>query len=155
MEETWDHVSVHWQRGNYQLWANCCQYVIDIYVYVKQKQHLYINIILYTNCRLKFGVQNVVINRRQVVYPRRQTPQWSVSTLKHFYRIPQFVSDDCFKCSLSNENYCISYQLFLNVVAAAELWYRNIRNNIRQDHTSLLNLESLRKLYTCLEIGDL
>ena len=23
MEETWDYVSVHWQQGNYQLWANC------------------------------------------------------------------------------------------------------------------------------------
>ena len=23
MEETWEHVSVHWQQGNYQLWANC------------------------------------------------------------------------------------------------------------------------------------
>ena len=22
MEETWEHVSVHWQQGNYQLWAN-------------------------------------------------------------------------------------------------------------------------------------
>ena len=26
MEETWDHVSVHWQQGNYQLWANCVMY---------------------------------------------------------------------------------------------------------------------------------
>ena len=23
MEETWDHVSVHWKQGNYQLGANC------------------------------------------------------------------------------------------------------------------------------------
>ena len=23
MEEPWEHVSVHWQLGNYQLWANC------------------------------------------------------------------------------------------------------------------------------------
>ena len=22
-EETWEHVSVHWQQGKYQLWANC------------------------------------------------------------------------------------------------------------------------------------
>ena len=22
MEETWEHVSVHWQQGNYQLWVN-------------------------------------------------------------------------------------------------------------------------------------
>ena len=23
MEETWEHVSVHWHQGNYQLWVNC------------------------------------------------------------------------------------------------------------------------------------
>ena len=23
MEETWEHVYVHWQQGNYPLWANC------------------------------------------------------------------------------------------------------------------------------------
>ena len=23
MEETWEHVSVHWQQGNYLLWVNC------------------------------------------------------------------------------------------------------------------------------------
>ena len=23
MGDTWDHVSMHWQQGNYQLWANC------------------------------------------------------------------------------------------------------------------------------------
>ena len=23
MKETWEHVSVHWQQGKYQLWANC------------------------------------------------------------------------------------------------------------------------------------
>ena len=23
MEETWEHISVHWQQGKFQLWANC------------------------------------------------------------------------------------------------------------------------------------
>ena len=40
MEETWEHVSVHWHRGNYQLWENCCMCCNPAGLAVSQNFHL-------------------------------------------------------------------------------------------------------------------
>ena len=73
MEDTLDHVSVHWQQGNYQLWANCykCRNPVAIvgFRFSRQLRHLLL-------CR-------VLTIRPWPVHQKRNGPSWMVSHNQH------------------------------------------------------------------------